>query len=73
MDVNTKGVFLCRQEAIARMRKHKGTVKANQYGFFPRRTRAPGNRRRLALPAQVPPALTPPAEIGRDGKVAASD
>jgi hypothetical protein len=43
------------------------------HGFFPRRARAPGNRRRLALPAQEPPALAPPPEVRRDGKVAATD
>src|SRR5271166_4949089 len=43
------------------------------HGFFPRRAKAPGSRRRLALPAQEPPALAPPPEVGRDGKVAATD
>jgi len=43
------------------------------HGFFPRRAKASGNRRRLALPAQEPPALAPPPEVRRDGKVAAID
>jgi hypothetical protein len=43
------------------------------HGFFPRRARAPGNRRRLALPAQEPLAIASPPEVGRDGKVAAND
>jgi hypothetical protein len=43
------------------------------HGFFPRRASAPGNRRRLALPAREPPALAPPPEVRRDGKVAATD
>jgi hypothetical protein len=42
------------------------------HGFFPRRARAPGNRRRLALPDTEPPALAPPRDVGRDGKVAAT-
>ena len=42
-------------------------------GFFPRRARAPRNRRRLALPAREPPALPPPPQVRRDGKVAATD
>ena len=37
------------------------------HGFYPRRARAPVNRRRLALPAQEPPALPPPPEVDRDG------
>ena len=40
------------------------------HGLFPRRARTPGNRRRLAVPAQEPAALAPPPEARRDGKVA---
>jgi hypothetical protein len=43
------------------------------HGFFPRRASAPGNRRRLALRAQEPPALAPPPGARRDGKVVATD
>ncbi len=42
------------------------------HGFFPRRTRAPVKRRRLALQPPEPLALAP-SEVGRDGKVGASD
>jgi hypothetical protein len=42
------------------------------HGFFPRRARAPRNRR-PALRAQEPPALAPPPGARRDGKVAATD
>ena len=38
------------------------------HGFFPRRARAPVNRRRLALPAQEPHALAPPPEAGAGWK-----
>jgi hypothetical protein len=43
------------------------------HGLFPRRARATGNRRRLALPAQEPAAFAPPPEARRNGKVAATD
>ncbi len=43
------------------------------HGLFPRRARAPGSWRRLTPTAQEPPALPPPPEVRRDGKVAASD
>jgi hypothetical protein len=43
------------------------------HGFFPRRARAPVRSRRLALPAQEPPALPPPPQVRRDGKVAVTD
>jgi hypothetical protein len=38
------------------------------HGFFPRRARAPGNQRRLGLPAQELRATAPPPEVRRDWK-----